>query len=145
MAKKAEAEKTRGQILGEKLFFTLKNCWDEAGAQELDKIEAFAEGYKKFLDAGKTEREFTRRALELLTSKGFTNIETLLEKPAGKGRKGGEGGLLAPGARVYQHIRDKSLVFAVTGGKPLSEGVNIVGAHVDSPRIDLKTNPLYED
>jgi aspartyl aminopeptidase len=145
MPKKAGEEKTRGQILGDKLLFSLKNCWDEAEERELDKIEAFAAGYKKFLDSGKTEREFTRRALELLIKKGFTNIETLLEKNAARDRRNGTGGSLPPGARVYQHIRDKSLVFAIIGSTPPREGVNIVGAHVDSPRIDLKTNPLYED
>jgi aspartyl aminopeptidase len=147
MAKKTEEKKTRGQILGEKLLFNLKNCWDEAESRELDQIESFAGEYKKFLDAGKTEREFTRRALDILITKGFTDIETLLGKtaaPAGRGSKR-TGGRLSPGARVYQHIRDKSLVFAVLGSRPLSEGVNIVGAHVDSPRIDLKTNPLYEN
>jgi aspartyl aminopeptidase len=145
MTKKDGEAKTKGQILGDKLLFNLGNCWDEAEARELDKIEAFAAGYKKFLDDGKTEREFTRRALELLTKKGFTDIETLLEKNAPKDRGKGSGGPLPPGTRVYQHIRDKSLVFAIIGAKPPREGVNIVGAHVDSPRIDLKTNPLYED
>ncbi|MDR0624407.1 MAG: aminopeptidase [Treponema sp.] len=124
------------------MFFNLKNCWDEADAPELDKIEKFAGGYKQFLDGGKTEREFTRRTLDLLIKKGFTDIETLLGKGQGAA---GKGSRLLPGARVYQHIRDKSLVFAVIGSKPVHEGVNIVGAHVDSPRIDLKTNPLYED
>ncbi|MDR1239952.1 MAG: aminopeptidase [Treponema sp.] len=138
MAKKTDEEKTGGQLLGEKLLFNLKNCWDGADAGELEKIEAFAKDYKQFLDAGKTEREFTRRALDMLIKNGFTNIEDLLE---GRGPRP----VLAPGAKVYQHIRNKSLVFAVIGSRPLIEGVNIVGAHVDSPRIDLKTNPLYED
>jgi aspartyl aminopeptidase len=141
MAKKKDEAKTRGQLLGEKLFFNLKNCWDGAKGPELDAIETFAAGYKKFLDAGKTEREFTRRALDLLTARGFRDIETLLAR-ADKGRGAG---LLPPGTGVYQHIRDKSLVFAIIGAEPPGEGVNIVGAHVDSPRIDLKTNPLYED
>jgi aspartyl aminopeptidase len=140
MAKKTDEGKTRGQLLGEKLLFTLKNCWDGADAGELAKIEAFAGEYKKFLDAGKTEREFTRRALDLLIKHGFTDIEELLER-----RAAGSGGILLPGTKVYQHIRNKSLVFAITGSRPPREGVNIVGAHVDSPRIDLKTNPLYED
>jgi aspartyl aminopeptidase len=136
MAKKTGEGKSGGQLLGEKLFFTLENCWDLAGNQEREKIEAFAKGYRKFLDAGKTEREFTRQALKLLLERGFTDIETLLRDRAGP---------LPPGTKVYQHIRDKSLVFAITGGKAPAEGLNIIGAHVDSPRIDLKTNPLYED
>ncbi|MDR1100462.1 MAG: aminopeptidase [Treponema sp.] len=137
--------KTSGEILGEKLFFNLKNCWDTAKAPELDKIEAFAGAYKQFLDAGKTEREFTRQVLNRLIKKGFTDIETLLGNAGGKNARAAKGGGLVPGAKVYQHIRDKSLVFACIGSKPLSEGINIIGAHVDSPRIDLKTNPLYED
>jgi aspartyl aminopeptidase len=143
MAKRAVEERSAGQILGEKLFFCLKNCWDEAEGEELNRIEAFAGRYRKFLDAGKTEREFTRQALELLVKKGFTDIETLLQ---GGGRNAAGKALpLPPGAKVYQHIRGKSLVFAIIGRKPLGEGLNIIGAHVDSPRIDLKTNPLYED
>ncbi|MDR2629304.1 MAG: aminopeptidase [Spirochaetaceae bacterium] len=136
--KKSEEAKTGGQLLAEKLFFDLKNCWDTAGAGDLKAVEEFAEGYKSFLDRGKTEREFVRQALELLKKRGFTDIETLLDKS-------GASGLLKPGAKVYQNIRGKSLVFAVIGDKPVGEGVNILGAHVDSPRIDLKTNPLYED
>jgi aspartyl aminopeptidase len=133
-------EKTRGQLLGEKLFFNLKNCWDETGEKEAAAVDRFAEGYKKFLDRGKTEREFQGEVLKILKKAGFVDIETLLD---GGGKKGA--GRLAPGSKVYQNIRGKSLVFAVTGVRPLIEGANIVGAHVDSPRIDLKTNPLYED
>ncbi|MDR1898681.1 MAG: aminopeptidase [Treponema sp.] len=141
--------KTRGQILGEKLLFNLKNCWDEAEEKEIKTVHRFAEGYKQFLDRGKTEREFQGEVLAVLKKAGFVDIETLLDKGPSAGKKSAAGGRpagpLTPGAKVYQNIRGKSLVFAVIGGRPPGEGVNIVGAHVDSPRIDLKTNPLYED
>ncbi|MDR2630807.1 MAG: aminopeptidase [Spirochaetaceae bacterium] len=127
--------KSEGQLLAEKLTFDLKNCWDTVESGELPKIREFAEGYKTFLDRGKTEREFVGQCLDILRREGFVDIETLLQ---------GEGKLF-PGAKVYQNIRGKSLVCAVIGRRPLGEGLNIVGAHVDSPRIDLKTNPLYED
>ncbi|GHT83518.1 putative M18 family aminopeptidase 1 [Spirochaetia bacterium] len=128
-------KKTEGQVLSEKLCFDIKNCWDAASEEELTEIESFAKQYRQFLDRGKTEREFVKAALELLREKDFKDLDLLLSTP----------GSLKPGERVYQNIKGKSLVFAVIGRKPFTEGVNIVGAHVDSPRIDLKTNPLYED
>jgi aspartyl aminopeptidase len=127
--------KTAGQQLAEKLCVNKKNCWDGVSPEDAEKIRLFAEDYTRFLDKGKTEREFTAAALEVLTGAGFRDIEEILS----------ESGPPAPGAKVYQNNRGKSLVFAVIGQEPLEEGVNIVGAHVDSPRIDLKTNPLYED
>ncbi|AEF86551.1 probable M18 family aminopeptidase 1 [Treponema primitia ZAS-2] len=130
-----EEKKTEGQQLSEKLFFEIKNCWDTATGAELEEVETFGKAYKQFLDAGKTEREFTRHTVELLKEKGFQDLNSLLN----------EKGTLSPGSKVYQLNRDKSLVFAVIGKRPLTEGINIVGAHVDSPRIDLKTNPIYED
>ena len=75
------------------------------------------------------------QALATLKERGFQDLDILLK----------EKGSLKPGARVYQNIKGKSLVFAVIGRRPFTEGINIVGAHVDSPRIDLKTNPLYEE
>ncbi|GHT97275.1 M18 family aminopeptidase [Spirochaetia bacterium] len=135
MGKDGADTKTEGQLLAEKLFFDVKNCWDTATPEQHAEIRQFAEGYKAFLDQGKTEREFTGQCIGALKKEGFVDIETLLDQK----------GKLAPGAKVYQNIKGKSLVFAVIGNKPLSEGMNIVGAHVDSPRIDLKTNPLYED
>ncbi|MDR3172332.1 MAG: aminopeptidase [Treponema sp.] len=135
MGNEAEKEKTEGQLLAEKLFFEIKNCWDTAAPEELEAVQRYGEGYKTFLDQGKTERECIRQSLDMLNAKGFTDIETLL----------GEPGSLLPGAKVYQNIKGKSLLFAIIGNRPLSEGVNVVGAHVDSPRIDLKTNPLYEN
>jgi aspartyl aminopeptidase len=135
MTSNDDEKKTGGQLLSEKLFFNLKNCWDAASVEELREIEVFAQSYRRFLDRGKTERECVSQALELLRERGFQDMDALLR----------EGGALKPGAKVYQNIKGKSLVFAVLGRKPFVEGINIVGAHVDSPRIDLKTNPLYED
>jgi aspartyl aminopeptidase len=130
-------EKTNGQRLSEKLSFNLKSCWETAKQEDAEAIEKFAVQYKKFIDKGKTEREFTAQCLEILEKKGFVNLESLLlDKKDGK---------LSPGSKVYMDVKGKSVIFAVIGKKPLSAGVNIVGAHVDSPRIDLKTNPLYED
>jgi aspartyl aminopeptidase len=124
--------KSEGELLREKLFVNKKNAWEEADPEELERIFRFAEGYRDFLDRGKTERECTARAEELLRAGGFTDIDA------------GEGPLL-PGAKVYRNNRGKSLAAAVIGRAPASGGVNIVGAHIDSPRIDLKDNPLYEE
>jgi aspartyl aminopeptidase len=138
MVKKTEETKSEGQLLSEKLCFDIKNCWDTAAAADIKEAEQFAKNYKVFLNRGKTEREFVAAALDLLRKKGFIDIETILDKNSKKDR-------LKPGAGVYQNIRGKSLVFAVIGKVSAAGGVNILGAHVDSPRIDLKTNPLYEN
>jgi aspartyl aminopeptidase len=128
-----EEKKSKGQRLQEKLFFEIKNYWEEAGEEELGEIFRFAEDYKAFLDRGKTEREFTAESVSLLEKAGFAPLEKF------------EGKKPAPGAKVYRNIRGKSLVCAVIGKEALAGGVNILGAHIDSPRIDLKQNPLYED
>jgi aspartyl aminopeptidase len=128
-------EKTAGQLLGEKLTFKIKNTWETASDADLQGIEAFATRYKAFLNAGKTEREITAQTIDRLKKAGFIDIEDALASKAP----------LAPGAKVYQNIRGKALNFAVLGKKPLTDGAAIVGAHLDSPRIDLKTNPVYED
>ncbi|MDR1215308.1 MAG: aminopeptidase [Treponema sp.] len=128
-------EKTDGQQLAEKLSFDLKTCWETAKQEDMAEIEKFAVDYKEFINKGKTEREFTAQCLNILEKKGFIDIENLILK----------GSKLSSGAKVYLNVKGKSVIFAILGKKPLSEGINIVGAHVDSPRIDLKTNPLYED
>ncbi|MDR1596704.1 MAG: aminopeptidase, partial [Treponema sp.] len=135
MGTRDDDKKTEGQLLSEKLCFDIKNCWDAASEEDLKEIESFAKKYRKFLDRGKTERECVEAVLELLQEMDFKDLDVLLKETGG----------LKPGTRVYQNIKGKSLVFAVIGRKPFTEGINIVGAHVDSPRIDLKTNPLYED
>jgi aspartyl aminopeptidase len=127
--------KTEGELLSEKLSFTIKNCWETAEPEEFPKIHGFAEQYKAFLNQGKTERECVRLGVERLERAGFISLEAASAQKA----------LLGPGAKVYQNVRGKSLLCAVVGEQPLTEGARILGAHLDSPRIDLKTNPLYED
>jgi len=128
---KGKETKTAGQLLADKLCFTLKNCWDGIDGKTEKEIEAFARSYREMLNRGKTEREFSSAAVELLEKQGFIELEKL--KAA------------SPGTKIFQHMRGKALVAAVIGKQPLAQGINILGAHVDSPRLDLKQNPLYED
>jgi len=91
---------------------------------------AYCEGYKEFLNEAKTEREFTAKAVELLKAAGYVSFE------AGKA--------YAPGDKVYFVNRGKSLLMSTFGTAPLEQGVRLNAAHIDSPRLDLKPNPLYE-
>lgn len=91
----------------------------------------YSKGYKDFLNHCKTERECTERIVSILKDHGFTELK--------------HGQSVKPGDRVYRIHRLKSVYAAVVGSAPLSEGVNIAAAHIDNPRLDLKTNPLYED
>ncbi|MDR1950361.1 MAG: aminopeptidase 1 [Spirochaetaceae bacterium] len=131
---KQNETKSEGELLREKLFVNKKNSWEDVQPDELAAIRRFAEDYKDFLNRGKTERECTVGVQNLLRARGFLDID----EAAGKGP-------LLPGARVYRNNRGKSLVCGIIGRAPLSGGVNIIGAHIDSPRIDLKDNPLYEE
>ena len=128
---KSKEPKSSGQLLADKLFFTIKNSWDSVDGKAEKEIEAFASAYREMLNKGKTEREFSSLAVSMLKKNGFTE----LKYPAS----------VKPGDKVYQHLRGKALIAAVVGKKPLAQGINILGAHVDSPRLDLKQNPLYED
>jgi aspartyl aminopeptidase len=129
----AKETKSKGQKLADKLFFKLKNCWEEIDEKTEKEVEDLALSYKQFLDMGKTERECIYAACELLEKNGFVNIESLKEIK------------FKTGIKIYQNIRGKSVLAAVIGQKPIVEGCNTLGAHVDSPRLDLKQNPLYED
>ena len=100
---------------------------DESVIVEAD---AFAEGYKKFLDNAKTEREATQVVLEKAKKNGFVEFDCHKKYNAGD--------------KVYYVNRGKAIILAVIGKKPLTEGVKIAAAHIDSPRLDLKPNPLYE-
>jgi aspartyl aminopeptidase len=127
--------KSTGQELSEKLAHEPKNAWETISDSERKSVFELAEEYKAMLDRGKTEREFTAACVEILDAEGYRDLDALLCEEAE----------LKPGMKVYQVIRGKSLLFAVIGKNPVERGLNIVGAHVDSPRVDLKTKPLYEE
>ena len=111
------------------------NAWKNYTKTDLKKLEEIAKEYKAFIDAGKTERECAVYAVAALEKAGYVNLETLI---------GGKKKLKA-GDKVYVNRMGKAILTFHIGKKPLSEGMNIVGAHIDSPRLDLKQNPLYED
>ncbi len=111
------------------------NAWKNYKKAESKKVDALAEAYKDFLDRGKTERECVRYILSALEKAGYIPLEQAIrEKKA-----------LKAGDKVYLNQMNKAVVTFLIGRKPLEEGMNIVGAHIDSPRIDLKQNPFYED
>lgn len=111
--------------------YQAKNAWTEMGKAEREEVFAFNKNYAKFLTENKTEREFARAAIAELEAAGFKNI-TEYEK-------------LKKGDKVYVENRSRALMAAVIGEKDLKKGLKIVGSHIDSPRLDLKPNPLYED
>ena len=112
-----------------------KNVWKEYDAQALNRLEAFARDYRAFLDNGKTERECTAICCAEAEKRGFLN----LDKCVAENRQ------LKPGDKLYCNWMDKVFLLFVIGEKPMEQGMNILGAHIDSPRIDIKQNPLYED
>ena len=123
-------EESRGEQLRRALAYEKKNGYDRLQPGELEAMDAYCAGYKQFLDAGKTERECVDRTIALAEASGF--------RPYTRGME------LNPGDKVYQVNRGKAIMLAVMGKKSLAEGVNIGAAHIDSPRLDLKQNPLYE-
>ncbi len=125
------SEKTMTEQLKEKLLFSTKNGGATLSAEQLNAADTYAEAYKTFLDNAKTEREAVKTAIELAKAHGFKPFDRTAALKAGD--------------KVYVNNRDKALILAVIGEKPLTEGVSIAAAHIDSPRLDLKPNPLYED
>ena len=111
------------------------NAWNTYKKNELKKVEAFSEAYKDFLNRGKTERECVSYAVEALEKAGYIPLGSAI---AGEKK-------LKAGDKVYLNQMNKAIVAFHIGKKALQEGMNIVGAHIDSPRIDLKQNPFYED
>lgn len=112
-----------------------ESAWNKYTQEQLDEVSAIAEDYKNFLSNAKTEREAVVEIIKRVEAKGFKNLTDYInsDKPLQKGDK------------VYVNNMDKAVALFVIGEKPISEGMNILGAHIDSPRLDLKANPLYED
>lgn len=123
-------EKSETQILKEKLFRTKKNGWENIEENKKKKIFEFSKEYIDFINEAKTERECTKKFTEILENNGFKNIDNL--------------NTLKAGYKVYYINRYKNVYAAVIGSDDLVKGFNIIGAHIDSPRLDLKPNPLYE-
>ena len=119
------------KALKEKLLSSRKNGFDRVDAAELEQMEAYCKEYMAFLDAGKTERLCAAETVRLAEQAGY--------KPLVRGQA------LKAGDKVYVCNRGKSVLLAHVGSKPMSEGAQIAAAHIDSPRLDLKPNPLYED
>ena len=114
------------------ILFNTKKCgWEKATEEEKNEIFKLGDEYIYFLNKCKTERETIEFSKEILDKNGFVDIKEKM--------------ILAPGDKVYYINKNKSMYIAVIGEKPLEAGLNIVGAHVDAPRLDLKPNPLYED
>ena len=111
------------------------NAWNHYKKTEMKKVEALSAKYKNFLNRGKTERECVEYIVDALEKDGYISLE----------RAVAEGKKLKAGDKIYACQMHKAVVAFHLGKKPLEAGMNIVGAHIDSPRIDLKQNPFYED
>ena len=111
------------------------NAWDAYPGNKKQEVYDFAENYRVFLSENKTERECVRTFVAQAKEAGFISLEEAVAK----------GSTLKPGDKVYADHMGKSLALFVIGSAPISEGMNILGAHIDSPRLDLKQNPMYED
>lgn len=111
-----------------------KNIWTDYANEELERLDSVCEKYKDCLNKGKTERECVSLALEMAKEAGYTDFR----EAVAEGRK------LKAGDKLYAVCMNKSIALFNLGEKPISEGMNILGAHIDSPRLDVKQNPLYE-
>lgn len=111
-----------------------KNLWEVYSEVQLAELEEVNKKYCACLDAGKTERECVRTAIQMAEAEGYKDMNDLIR----------EGAKLSAGDKVYMAYNEKALALFNIGTEPLENGMNILGAHIDSPRIDLKQNPLYE-
>uniref|UniRef100_N2AEG1 M18 family aminopeptidase n=1 Tax=Eubacterium plexicaudatum ASF492 TaxID=1235802 RepID=N2AEG1_9FIRM len=112
-----------------------KNAWEKYPEEQRGALLEFGEKYRQFISECKTERECTAKFRHMAQNAGFTDLEQIIAS----------GESLKPGDKVYAVNKEKGLALYVIGKQPLEKGMNILGAHIDSPRLDLKQNPLYED
>lgn len=123
-------EKSEAELLKEKLCLK-KDHFNESFCDEVEKADEFCVDYMNFLSTAKTERECNAYFISAAKERGFTEFDPMKKYSAGE--------------KVYCNIRNKALILAVMGKKGVSEGAKIVASHIDSPRLDLKPTPLYED
>ncbi len=117
--------------LEKKLLKQNKNCWEQWNENTKKNAFSFAEKYKLFLNSAKTEREVVKESIKIAETNGFVNIKKIKS--------------LRPGSKVYAINRERSLFLARLGRDKLQNGVNLIMSHIDSPRLDFKVSPLYED
>ena len=117
--------------LKKKLFVSKENGWLDLNNNTKQDVFSYAKGYINYLNNSKTEREIISSSKKIAEENGFKNIEKIKE--------------LKPGDKVYYINHEKSMYLAIIGKDDIEKGLNIIGAHADSPRLDLKPNPLYED
>ena len=118
-----------------KAMDSIENAWNKYDESQVEKIMEYNEGYKNYISVCKTERECVRETIRQAEEKGYRDLKKVIE-----GKE-----ILKAGDKVYYNNMDKALALFVVGEQPLEKGMKILGAHIDSPRIDLKQNPLYED
>lgn len=111
------------------------NAWNKYEGKKFDEVMQFSEGYKKFISDCKTERECVKEAIRMAKKNGYLDLKEVVKKQT----------KLKSGDKVYAAHMDKSIALFHLGSEDIEKGCNILGAHVDSPRLDLKQNPLYED
>jgi len=111
-----------------------KNAWKTYDAEKLSFVNALSAEYMEYLDHSKTERECVDTTVNMIEKEGYVELEELIRS----GKK------LSAGDKVYAVLMNKFIIMFQMGTKPMTEGMNILGAHIDSPRIDVKQNPLFE-
>lgn len=111
-----------------------KNLWSTFDERQLGELEAVSDKYRRCLDKGKTERECVRTAITLAKEAGYRDMKELIRK----------GQRIHPQEKVYMEYMERAIILFQAGEEPIEQGMNILGAHIDSPRIDIKQNPLYE-
>ena len=114
------------------LSYKAKSAWEDLSTKELAELEKLSAGYIDFLNKGKTERECAVQIIAQAKKCGFKPLEEVVKK-----------GSAAKGEKIYLNNKDKSVVLMVLG-RDITEGMNIIGAHIDSPRLDVKQMPLFE-
>lgn len=129
------SEKTKGKQLQEKLTHKWENVWDKIDKDENKNVFKFNDDYKEFLNIAKTERLATDEIIKIAEKNGYENLDNLIEKRE----------KLKVGQKIYANNKNKSVVMYVIGNEDITKGMNIIGSHLDAPRIDLKQFPLYED
>jgi aspartyl aminopeptidase len=129
------SQKTSGKTLQEKLTYSRVNIWERIDSKEKESVFKLADDYKSFLDKAKTERESVDEIIKIAKENGYINIEEVIEK----------GIKVEPGMKIYANNKNKAVAMFVIGSESILKGMNIIGSHIDAPRIDLKQYPLYED